>query len=108
MSAIGNGAEMYVDRATLEARLAEVQAQNGRLQDIADNAMEMLQQDPSSHSPRDRSRVEEFHDHVQALNALMRHDTAAGQQQSTLCSSCMLQDTFTPMQTHCLHFECCS
>ncbi|DBB02018.1 TPA: hypothetical protein ACH3X1_000600 [Trebouxia sp. C0004] len=76
ISAIGNGAEMYVDRATLQARLAEVQAQNGRLQDIADNAMEMLQ-DPSSHSPRDRSRVGEFHDHVQALDALMRHNTAA-------------------------------
>lgn len=94
ISTIGNGAEMYVDRATLEARLAEVQAQNGRLQDIADNAMEMLQ-DPSSHSPRDTSRVATYRDHIQAsINALMRPDAAAGQQQSTLRASSELQHTF--------------
>ncbi len=77
---------MYVDRATLEARLAEVQAQNGRLQDIADNAMEMLQ-DPSSHSPRGRSRLQDLQ---HAIHAALGSDAAAGQQQKTLPSSSML------------------
>ncbi len=80
---------MYVDRATLEARLTEVQAQNGRLQDIADNAMEMLQ-DPSSHSPRGRSRLEDLQ---HAIHAVLGPDASAGQQQKTLPSSPMLQHT---------------
>ena len=57
ISASGNGAEMYIDRSTLQARLSEVRRQNSMLQVTADNAMEMLHTDPSSHASRGNARL---------------------------------------------------
>ena len=71
---------MYVDRATLEARLSEVQAQNGRLQDTADNAMELLHLDQSSRSPHDRPHAEgdAIAASARALTALLDYVPGAG------------------------------
>lgn len=80
ISSIGNGTALYVDRATLEARLSEVQAQNGRLQDTADNAMELLHLDQSSRSPHGSPQAEDdaVEAGARALEALLDYIPGAG------------------------------
>ena len=76
ISSIGNGTALYVDRATLEASLSEVQAQNGRLQDTADNAMELLHLDQSRRSPQAEDDAVEAG--ARALEALLDYIPGAG------------------------------